>query len=297
VVTNHNSTFQAYNIAGTYDALLSGNFSEGGNTGFYADTLSMTNLTVIDNTFRNAWNGVVISLSCPPGYNWDGVAVRNNTIELSPNIPTDQYGYNYGIAIGNNDSSGTVFNRNLVIAGNTIRMYENEANTSQTKGIETITFSSSPDNLVGVRILNNTVDPTMAFSNFKALHTWLADSMDLDGVPHHFRQETVASPGNMTLTPADGSVIILPGGSATTAVTLPTAKGFGAKEILICNRKSNDHDTASLYNTTVSPASGDTITAPTSPLNVPAGQTAKLISDGSSVWVLEYVSNISLPLE
>src|SRR5262249_27069297 len=84
-VTSGGPVFQAYYAKGTYDALFDGNVSEGGSGGFRTINLSETNLTLINNTFRNVLYGIDLTKF---GQNVDGVAMRNNTIELSTTIPT-----------------------------------------------------------------------------------------------------------------------------------------------------------------------------------------------------------------
>jgi hypothetical protein len=267
IVTTGSPWLRAYVANGTFDALFDGNVSEGGTGGFqtggFSTSLSETNLTIINSTFRNVLNG--ITLYKGTGQNVDGVAIRNNTIELSTSAAGN------GILAGN-----TTYYRNIAIAGNTIRTYNNATAASGTYAIN----ANSPvgANYVGLRILDNTIDKSLSFA-LGAQGTWLADNMDLTGVPLHFRQIGSSSPATVTLDPIDGSVLVS-SSSTTTTITLPTASGFSGKEILICNLKA----TGSL---TISSASGQEIW-PAGSIYLPAGKTTRLISDGSSKWLQQY---------
>jgi hypothetical protein len=262
---------QAYYAKGTYDALFDGNVCEGGYGGFRTATLSETNLTIINSTFRNVFYGIALSKST--GGNIDGAALRNNTIEISTNIPTGYTGY--GIIAKNSDQTGSLYYRNIVIAGNTIHSYNNGTASPGTYAI----LANSPvvTNYLGLRILDNTIDKSLLIV-LGAQSTWLADNMDITGVPLHFRQVGTGSLGTVTLDPIDGSVLV--SSSTTTNITLPTAFGFSAKEILICNLKASG-------NLTISPVSGQGMW-PSGSITLPAGETTKFISDGSSVWVEQY---------
>jgi hypothetical protein len=275
VLTNGSSSyFQAYLASGTRNALFDGNISEGGGSGFYTDTGSETNLTIVNCTFKNVWYGIGITKS--PGYTVDGAFLRNNTIELHTNLSS--YGTGYGIVVGNADQTGTVFFRNIVIAGNTIRAY-NGVPYPGTRAIET--YSAVITNYIGVRILDNTIDKSLSF-RFSAQNIWLADNMDLTGTPLHVRQIGAGSPSTVTLDPIDGSVFV--SASTTTALTLPTAYCFSGKEVTIANKKTSG-------SLTVNPPTGQTI-VPTGPFVLTPGESARLLSDGVSIWSRLFTTNM-----
>jgi hypothetical protein len=267
-VTNVNQgIFQAYQASGSQNALLDGNSCDGGLTGFETDTLSDTNLMIVNNAFRNVLCGVVIIKD----KNWsvDGVSIRNNIIELSEAIPTRA---GYGIVIRNEDRTGRVHYRNISIADNTVRaLHPGRIDRKPMVGIEA--NSSMRSNMINVRIEANTVDRLFEWK-VNASGVWMANNSDLAGVPLHVRQVGPGSPGAVALRPLDGAIFV--NSLSTSNLALPSGRGFSGKELTIVNAKAN----GSLL---IGPSRGEKLIPNRAVLLMP-NQSAHFISDGTGKW-------------
>lgn len=176
VVTNMGAHFNGYGAAGTEGATITGNVCEGGTAGFYAEVFWETNLTVSGNIFRHVWNGVIIAKSA--GFGWQNVSVLNNSIELSADVPAEEYGYTYGICVVNADTN--VLDRNLLVACNTVAVYGGGKAARGTRGVEV--RGSTVTNVACVKILDNVITRDMTFT-VHAKNAAVTGNTDADGVP------------------------------------------------------------------------------------------------------------------
>jgi hypothetical protein len=268
------ATFQAYQANGTYGASIVGNTSEGGVVGFYTDTYSETNLLILNNMFRNVWDGVFVRKG--NGWHVDGLTVGNNLIEISTNLPSSGADPG-GIAVDNNDSSGSNYYQNVVIYGNTIRYYNHGVYSGSLSPFAVRTWSTaSGADYHNVRVINNTVDRSLAWY-LKASGNWDAQNSDLTGVPTHVRQIIAGSAGTITLSATDGSVFVT--GTGTTNVTLSSASGFTGSEVIVVNQKTNSLSVTAPIGQQLLPAVAVTLST---------NQTARFISDGGTNWMRQF---------
>ncbi|HZL43325.1 MAG TPA: hypothetical protein VFD66_08590 [Verrucomicrobiae bacterium] len=259
--------FQGYQANGSRNALIDGNICDGGVSGFETDTLSETNLTIMNNAFRNVLCGVVLIKT--GNWNLDGVAIRNNVIELAGGIPNRA---GYGIVVRNEDRTGKVHCRNITISGNMVRaLPAGRIDTHLMVGIEAT--STVQTSLLNVRIEANTVDRLFQW-NVNASGVSMANNSDLAGVPLHVRQVGPGSPGIAALQPLDGAIFV---NSLTTSnLMLPNGRGFPGKELTIVNAKANG-------NLLIGAARGEKLVPNRAVLLMP-NQSAHFISDGTGKW-------------
>ncbi len=273
-LTNRNQgLFHAYTVGWSENALFFANFCEGGSFGFYTDTGSLTNLTIMANIFKDVVGGVYIPKSPGKGYGVDGVSITDNRIEFSADAPLDEW--NYGIFLANQEAAGKPWRR-IRIAGNSIRYADNAANGSRgiTAGISI--RSTAPENILGIQISGNVVDRRFAFQ-LEGRDYWLADNVDLEGVPLRVRRLGAGSRRVVVLRATDGSVFVT---STTTAtLVLPDAGGFTGREVTIINQRATG-------DLTVEVLPGNSL-LPAGPAMIAPYRTARFISDGSRAWIRE----------
>ena len=272
-VTDWSRTFQGIHMTGS-DCLIEGNMCEGGTVGFYTDTLSMTNITIVNNVFRNSANGVVVTLSQGHSWNLDNVSVLNNKIELNPNMPGS---WTAGISFTPADTTGADSYRNIMVAGNTVRYLGGVTNGTQ-GNLKAIQFSSSTPttltNIFNVSVVNNTLERTHSM-DFWCKGTYLSGNVDFQGVPLEARTIDSASPNSVSLNPLDRVIQVTK--TTATTVALPPAYGFKGKEVVLVNAQA----TATV---TVVAIAGEQI-LPSSSYNVAPYATARFVADGASKWI------------
>lgn len=105
-------SWAAYNSSRGENTLFLANVSEGGLCGYYTDTGSETNLSLIGNTFRNCQSGIVVNKYTT---SIDGLNISDNTIELATNSTPA-----HAIGIGIVNFGPGAFS-NVRISGNQVR--------------------------------------------------------------------------------------------------------------------------------------------------------------------------------
>jgi hypothetical protein len=271
VVTKHldQAFYVAYSALGSRSAMIQGNYSYGGTAGFAGDTLSEKDLSIVNNTFQNVALGIYIVKAS--GYSIDGLFIRNNTIEISTNVDSSRDRL-YPIYISNEDTTGKVVYRNVVIAGNTMR-YCGNGGISRRYRTAILARGAAGTNFYNLRIVDNTIDRSFEFM-LNARGVSLDANTDLQGVPLQFRQVGAGSASTVSLNPIDGMVIVT--NPATTTIKLATATGYDGKRVTIVNSRSGG-------DLTVYPAAGQEIVLST-PALVSSNSSASFVSDGSSKW-------------
>ena len=260
------AVFQAYQANGTRDALFQNNTCAGGVSGFYTDTFSETNLTIADNLFRNVVYGVLIIKGAK--WNVDGVAIKNNVIEINTNRAEA------AIFIRNDDKTGTVTYQNVSVSSNTL-CYYNQVEVNRRVGASAVEAGAAADtNFRNLRIVGNIIDRSFAFS-LNATGICLEGNIDPEGVPLDARLVGAGSAGTVQLNPVDGFVCVRT--TDTTNLTLPPARGYPGKEVTVVHEK----ETGIL---TISPLPGERMT-PLNPTILSSNATVRFISDGSNHWM------------
>ncbi len=275
--TNRSAFYTGYQATGTRDSLFLGNTSEGGRCGFQTDTYSETNLTIADNCFRNVFAGVALSKF--PGHGWcvDGVSVLNNVIEISTNVPACLGNWTYGVVIRNADTNGLEVYQRIAIVGNTLRYRDNAHIGTQAGTVGIVVSAAVPtnSNVFNVRILGNTMDRSF-LTRLNGQGNWLADNVDLSGVPLHFVHLDDGSPDTVSLQVTDGLVTVT--ATNTTSIILPPSSGFSGKEVTIVNQKKRKLK--------IFPTNGEQV-LPSSPVTLRRSKVAKFVSNGSGTWIRE----------
>jgi hypothetical protein len=275
--TNVDSIYTAYQASGTRDALFLGNTSDGGRYGFETDTSSETNLTIADNYFHNVCAGIVIAKGPGQGWGVDGVSIINNVIEISTNIPAWTGNWTYGVMIRDGDKTGRDVYQRIAVVGNTLRYCNNGGIGTQAGTVGIVVTAAVPtnSNVVNVRILGNTMDRSFA-TRLNGQGNWLADNVDLRGVPLHLVQLGDGSPDTVSLQVTDGLVMVT--ATNTTSILLPPSSGFSGKEVTVVNQKKRK--------LRIFPATGERI-LPSSPTTLRQSQVARFVSNGSGTWIRE----------
>jgi hypothetical protein len=266
----------AYGSYWTENAVFTHNLAESCGNGFYTDTGWETNLTIAGNTFKNVTNGIWISKARTNGFVVVGLTIKDNTIELSPNVGK----WAWAINLENNEKTHVPWQRISVI-GNTLH-YFNDVNINS-KGVVDVGGTVLLTNIVSVLVANNFIDSTFVISGIKPT---FANNMGLDGVPLGVRVIATGSPGRVALASITYTVFIT--SATTTNVVLAKCdyaanNGFVApnagNEVILVNEKA-------VGNVIVTPSRGDTL-LPTSSCTIAAGHSAKFICDGTSTWAKE----------
>jgi hypothetical protein len=271
----------AYNVGDGHDLLLQGNFAEGGTVGFYNDWHTLTNVTVLHNTFRNGVQGVFINSSD----HIDTLRIEGNLIELhpwadaaSPPVSVD------GILVHQQRREKTI--RGLHILNNIIRWSDGRtvvgASTS-TRWKRALGVYGVPGSIQDARIVGNVIDRNLDYLNSLGDGTRFAgprravihDNVDLSGSPIPFLSRQEVGPRDPAAAVVSGYfrtvVVRRPAGGS---LTLPPAAGESGREFQILSHATN---AVSLL-----PSPGDTIQP--RPATVPPGGMTRLVSDGMGTW-------------
>lgn len=263
VIFSSSTNGNGYQANGTCRAIFRDNYCSGGADGFYTDTYSETNLTLVGNKFENVQIGISVAKS---GYDILGLFLQDNTISSASTA----------IVISDQDLTGQQIVSNVVVSGNSLE-------GDGAIGMYTVVGT----NFIGVRVVNNTMSRNMALVG---TGNWVSDNSDVSGAS--METVTITNGTAYQLTPFDDSVLV----TATTCANLYLANawGFRGHEVLLVNEKTNNVTVSAVGAGIYMNCGGGAVLAPVSPANqiLPSGsitltpyQTVRLISDGNTNWI------------
>jgi hypothetical protein len=213
------TSVDAFNLCHSYNSLVTGNHIINATWGIYSDSGGNTNLTVVDNSFRNVNLGVALLSTAHQHLYFAG-----NTFELA------QVTNSWTAAFW-----GAFINEKII--GNTIKAYG-------TAGTSCYAFLS--DSTTNVIIADNSIDNKFLWYFLGCTNATLHDNVDLFGnfisptnqieLPNSLTRKTVST-STYTAQYLDRYIGVQSAGSVT--VTLPSPTGYQGKEFIIANERSS----------------------------------------------------------
>ena len=207
VILPASSSVDGFGINGNWvsDMLVEGNYVYGALHGVYADTGGWTGVRILNNTFRNCFNGVTIF---PVNANLNNLTASFNKIDLAA---TNNY---IGSAFNFSGANWT----NIFIFGNIIDLYNAGSSPSLLMSADNVTGFVFEDNFVDSQLANNQL-ATPYFTNVKNLT--IDNNYDLFG-NHLSALNTGTLAGNVAVS-TFGSVLMASTGAsaALTSLGLP----------------------------------------------------------------------------